>query len=577
MNPEDSALVSESGRAVSSEELMDRVLRRTSRLYSLPAVAIEVLRLTEDPRVDVADLKACIEHDPALTAKILRVVNSSLYGLSVEVDNLGQAVALLGIKPLKLLVLGFSLPERLFAELAVDQLERYWATALVRAVAARAIAERFYARAGDDAFVAGLLADLGMLAMLAELGEPYARFLQVIWEREGDVRALERKSLGFDHGQLTAALLAQWKMPASLVRAIADAECPKRSRRPDAEDALPQILYLANLMAGLVGRHRLNVLPELLEAGKAFCGLDKPALNALVEELEPKVAVLADALEVLLPHEGNYLQVLALAQSRLADLGEELAGPLARLDRAEQLLNELKEAQREASQRAVAAPQRRTLRQKPAERSAAGAKEAKSVLGFRGGQALLAGLNRAVAECRACRDELAVAVIGPSVPRSIPERSLAAVLARVSGLIGSCCRAFGVAHAEQLTLGEALQVLILPHCSRHEAIELVRQVLSAIDEGLAPTPVAEKNRAVTGSVSTLSGQSGTEAAKHNDAANLPYKGSSDAVGEAMFCVGVASVDTPPKNFDPARLFEAAQRCFSAAQASGGTVKSIEIY
>ena len=93
--------------------LLDRFVRRSGELYSLPRVAAQVLELTRDEHLDARALKDCIECDPALTGKILRVVNSSLFGLAGEVRDLNQALALLGTKPLKLLVLGFSLPDGL--------------------------------------------------------------------------------------------------------------------------------------------------------------------------------------------------------------------------------------------------------------------------------------------------------------------------------------------------------------------------------------------------------------------------------------------------------------------------------
>src|SRR5690606_23398264 len=95
---------------------LDLIIAKAESLYSLPAVAMEVLKLTEGERVDARALKECIERDPALVVKLLRVVNSSLFGLSSKVENLTQALALLGIKPLKLLVLGFSLPNKLLDE-----------------------------------------------------------------------------------------------------------------------------------------------------------------------------------------------------------------------------------------------------------------------------------------------------------------------------------------------------------------------------------------------------------------------------------------------------------------------------
>src|SRR5689334_16321489 len=103
-----------------STAALDRLVTQVGELYSLPCVAVEVLELTRQPAVDLWKLKQCIEQDPALTAKLLRVVNSALFGLTRSVTDLNQALAILGTKPLKLLVLGFSLPEGVFHNLAGD-------------------------------------------------------------------------------------------------------------------------------------------------------------------------------------------------------------------------------------------------------------------------------------------------------------------------------------------------------------------------------------------------------------------------------------------------------------------------
>ncbi len=74
---------------------LDQLAARLGHLYSLPGVAMQVLQLTRDPYVDTRALKECIENDPAISSRILRVVNSSLFGLSREVSDLNQALALL--------------------------------------------------------------------------------------------------------------------------------------------------------------------------------------------------------------------------------------------------------------------------------------------------------------------------------------------------------------------------------------------------------------------------------------------------------------------------------------------------
>jgi len=188
---------------------LDEIASRALTLYSRPTVAMEVVRLTEEPRVDARALKECVAKDPALTCKVLRVVNSSLYGLHQPVADLNQAISLIGIKPLKLLVLGFNLPDALFAEVAARELQWYWTNTLTRAVAARLLAEQLWNQSGDEAFIAGLLQDIGILVLLRELGEPYAKFLTGVIDEKCHLASLELDTLGFDHVQLSAALLGR--------------------------------------------------------------------------------------------------------------------------------------------------------------------------------------------------------------------------------------------------------------------------------------------------------------------------------------------------------------------------------
>ncbi len=125
-----------------TESVLDQLSVRSAQLYSLPGVAMQVLQLTRDPHVDTRALKECIENDPAIASRVLRVVNSSLFGLSREVSDLGQAIPMLGIKPLKLLVLGFSLPSGLFLDVESKTLMWYWKHTLTKAVAGRVLSQR---------------------------------------------------------------------------------------------------------------------------------------------------------------------------------------------------------------------------------------------------------------------------------------------------------------------------------------------------------------------------------------------------------------------------------------------------
>ena len=120
---------------------------------------------------------------------------------------------------MRLLVLGFSLPDELFAGLEAETLRRYWHHTALKATAAREISETLYRLPGEEAFIAAPLQDLGMLVLIQQLGEPYLRF-RPAYAKAIDVHAAETVTLGFDHVQLTAQLLERWRLPESLVTAI---------------------------------------------------------------------------------------------------------------------------------------------------------------------------------------------------------------------------------------------------------------------------------------------------------------------------------------------------------------------
>jgi HD-like signal output (HDOD) protein len=308
----------------SSPSVLAHFVQRARRLYTLPAVAMKVIELTGHPKVDVRKLKECIENDPALTAKILRVVNSSLFGLSREITDLNQALALLGVKPLKLLVLGFSLPAELFDGLESHVLERYWRHTLTKAVAAREIAESIWKIQGDEPFISGLLQGIGMLALIQDLGEDYLAFLDRVQSEGADLAALESKALGFDHAILSARLLDHWGLPPSVCQAVGMQHDVERLTSLDSAQAdVPQILHLAELCSALLTQQRPDVLQELLDVGQRYRGLTTDQLEQLVGSLDEKVRQLADVLSLQLPDDLHYADILASAHARASEVAEQ--------------------------------------------------------------------------------------------------------------------------------------------------------------------------------------------------------------------------------------------------------------
>jgi HD-like signal output (HDOD) protein/GGDEF domain-containing protein len=541
---------------------LDRLATRAGQLYSLPTVAMKVLELTENPEVDTRALKECIENDPALTAKILRVVNRSLFGLSREVSDLNQALALLGTKPLKLLVLGFSLPSGMFAGVEGKTLAWYWRHTLTKAVAGREISETLWKAPGDDAFIAGLLQDIGTLTLLQQLGEPYAKFLDRIVGSHAELGALETQAMGFSHTALSARLLANWRLPQSLVEAVAwsggnDVAPTDASGTPapHAASSLAQVLHLAELVARLLADAQPRVLGQLLAAGQSYHGLSEAQLETLVGHLEETVRQLAAVLSLQLPDGLEYRDVLADAHRQLARLASQAAEDLLRngLNRNERVeeeslledIQDLTEAVSSVCRRAaepsgvkgpvataaVAAAAEPSATWRPAVNTRATATD----------PGLSSRLAVAVAACRQSRRPLSLLLAELAHPDEVMVALGMEGFETVRRLLGNVCHRVDHPCALSTAHGEAGFAVVLPDCERHKAVALGDQLIRTVN-------------------------------------NVAAARAKPAAPALALAVGVATVARLPKNFPPQDLLAGAERCLYGSHASGGgVVKSIEIY
>jgi HD-like signal output (HDOD) protein len=533
--------------------VLDQLSIRSAQLYSLPGVAMEVLQLTRDPHVDTRALKECIENDPAIASRVLRVVNSSLFGLSREVSDLGQAIPMLGIKPLKLLVLGFSLPSGLFLDVESKTLLWYWKHTLTKAVAGRVLSQHLWRLPGDDAFLAGLFQDLGALLLFQQLGQPYARFLDRTVSLQLDLCAMEQRALGFSHTELSERLLRQWNLPESLCEAV--------SAGPPGEkqSALPQIVHLSELFARLFADGQTSALVELLAAARGYCHVLDHQLEPLVLEVETKVNELADIFSLALPDGLEYRDVLAEAHRQMTQVATQAAEDLLRSRVPEQaevdedwILSEL-----DSLSDALADVCNRPFEREPTCGETAFALDGAAGSPTAGGTAtqrattttrasapapnLLDRLTTVVAVCRSARRPLSLLLVNLSAGEELLKSGGPQELAPARRMLSKVCAQLNHPGMISLPHTDFGFALILPAAERTQAVELGNDLIRAVRFVSDTAGIAQKEL-------------------------------------LKLDVGVASITQLPKNFPPRDLLEGADRCLYASHASGGgVVKSIEIY
>jgi HD-like signal output (HDOD) protein len=223
------------------------LLKDGKELKSLPQVLALVIRVTDNEDSSAGQIADVIMKDPALTARILRVVNSPYYGAVREITTINQAVVTLGTRAVKALVLSAGL-YRLFENgLGVVDRNRFWRHSLEVAVACREIAVACSYSPAEEAFVAGLMHDIGVLILESNFTEQYRRIWKLVESGESLVK-LEESTWGTNHARVGKFLLDQWKIPKFLGEAIS-AHHNDFGGEKIPHDRLARIVCLGNLIS----------------------------------------------------------------------------------------------------------------------------------------------------------------------------------------------------------------------------------------------------------------------------------------------------------------------------------------
>lgn len=514
-----------------SAPILELFAARAAQLYSLPAVAAQVLQLTGSGEVDRTALKACLENDPALTTRILKVVNSSLFGVTRKVTDLGQALAILGVKPLTMLVLGFSLPAKLLAETEKEVLTRYWRHTLFKAAACREISRRLFPAMSEEVFTAGLLQDIGELVLIQQLGNSYVRFRSQVLKEERTLRDAEWLALGFDHVELSARLLGQWGMPASFTALIAS----KSGSSPESkgDNPLVQVLQIAELMARFVesgGTDQIGLAATARDRLGLAAQQVREILDILTERAEELALILALDLSVR-------SELAATAHERLVEASEQLwegATEEALFSELSSLQSQMQAAARLQLPREVGTTRMHAAeRPRPVGQQAPAAHEATSLPGD---SQLMSRVSAAIARCREQKASLSLVLFqahgvldrnGAPETYPTPEKLLAAL------------EQWSQDRGSGLALPQNVFALLWESCKRSDGFDLARHLLRL---------AKESSQAETGPLAS----------------------------GWILSAGLASLTLPPRNFPPQELIASAQRCLAGAlHSGGGTVKSIE--
>ncbi len=269
---------------------LDAQLRSLVNFPSPPGVASHIIELAQDPNIEMGKVAKAIGMDPALASKVLRIANSPLYAQRRRSENLRQSLIVLGLNATLTLALSFSLVKSLRGGKpnGVNH-PLYWRRALLGASAARALGEATGQTLLEELFLAGLLQDIGMLALDKAMPDLY-RDTSELQKNHRDLAAHERKRIGVDHADVGVWLMKQWNLPERLSTAIGMSHKLDNRRVLDPADGFNRCVTLSGALVDIF------LLPadkrpfqETAQQVERVFGLDKEEFGQVIQRVSSLV------------------------------------------------------------------------------------------------------------------------------------------------------------------------------------------------------------------------------------------------------------------------------------------------
>ncbi|HDS16597.1 MAG TPA: response regulator [Proteobacteria bacterium] len=265
-------------KTINDERLKSQLMQKIEEIPSLPAIVYKIIALVNSDKSNASDFEAILARDQALTARMLRMANSSFYSLSRKVSSISEAVVYLGHNTIRSLVLGVSTSSIFKHSLPVYDYQRdgLWQHANIVASLSKKIAAAAHLTSEgiENCYVSGLMHDIGKL-ILGPFIQKESKNLTLLLEQGKTLSEAERELLGFSHGEIGRILLDKWKLPRNLVETVHYHHQPEASTYSPRETLT---VYLADSISNQFGfsleREKPNDDPAAFSRRLQRLGLD---------------------------------------------------------------------------------------------------------------------------------------------------------------------------------------------------------------------------------------------------------------------------------------------------------------
>ncbi len=294
---------------------------RNCNLPSPPGIALRLLKLRDNRGTGLSEASEAISLDPALVARILKIVNSAFYGLRHDVSTITHAVTLLGADRLYSVALSFSLFDglRKFGSEDFDHAS-YWRRSVLAATAGRALCPWAGEDRKEEVFLAALLQDIGMLVLNEAFPESYGEVIKQAGSEHSRLIALEREHTGTDHSEIGVWVQEMWQLPEMFQVAIRGSHDPSDvdDLSPDLEPLVRAVSLSGPFAEVWTSQDSQAACEKARVAAEQILGMDESAVQSVLEGMVRGLSEVSNAFDVDFGHPEELQTKLEQATESLA-------------------------------------------------------------------------------------------------------------------------------------------------------------------------------------------------------------------------------------------------------------------
>ena len=276
-----------------------KLVGKVREMPPLPQSITQILEITKDDSSSSRELADVFEKDPTLAVNILKLANLPSYGFSSRISTISHAIVCLGLETIKSIALTSSTHEMLNKEIIAYSLGEgmLWQHSISCATCAKIIAQRIGYKDNEEAYIAGLLLDIGKIILSGFAEDEFKQISEIAEKDKVPFNIAEQQVLGFDHPQVGGRVIKKWNLPSALVEAVLYHHQPDKA---EAHKTLAYIVHLADAISCMlgIGLGSDGLMYAFEEHTLDALGLSNEDVESIMSELADKVGEEDDEDEV---------------------------------------------------------------------------------------------------------------------------------------------------------------------------------------------------------------------------------------------------------------------------------------